>query len=206
MVNTFTRPTVPDLVVGASYRVRLRVKMLSGDTTLVSSLEGATEPAGLFRRSGFSRLFGSPGEENTVLTTSLPPYVNRLTNSPVEPRSTDSVAVTCRVRSVQPISTVELSYRAGDASGTVSLLDDGQHADGLAGDGIFGSPLPSFPHSTLVRYTITAADVTGASWTFPQGHDPSGRAAFYVHDDQPASAVPVYHLLRNDINALSCTD
>lgn len=48
---------------------------------------------------------------------------------------------------------------------SVSMLDDGAHGDGAAGDGTYAASIPAQPTSTVVTYSITATDSTTASTT-----------------------------------------
>jgi gluconolactonase len=56
----------------------------------------------------------------------------------------------------------------------LAMLDDGEHGDGKAGDGIFGARIPAFPERTRVGYYIAAAASGGAST-----RDPAGAPAIY---------------------------
>lgn len=55
----------------------------------------------------------------------------------------------------------------GATSTTVEMLDDGNHVDGVAGDGTYGGPIPAFPAGTTVSYYVTATDSGGASASEP---------------------------------------
>lgn len=57
----------------------------------------------------------------------------------------------------------------GASFATEELLDDGAHQDGAAGDGVFGTTLPSYPAGATVRYFLSAVDAAGFSVTNPAG-------------------------------------
>ncbi len=44
----------------------------------------------------------------------------------------------------------------------VEMLDDGQHADGAEGDGVYGAAIPAFPAGTRVRYYFEARSANAA--------------------------------------------
>jgi sugar lactone lactonase YvrE len=57
----------------------------------------------------------------------------------------------------------------GDTSNltNVAMLDDGQHHDGTAGDGIYGTEIPTLPIGTTINYYVTAVDVQNRIITDP---------------------------------------
>lgn len=46
---------------------------------------------------------------------------------------------------------------------TLAMFDDGQHGDGLAGDGIFGARIPALPAGTTVTCRVTVTDSNGGT-------------------------------------------
>lgn len=198
--------TNPELVVGETYTLSLKYKLLAGGESLKVGVLGSGSIDELFVSEDLGVFTQSPGEENTVVLSSLPPFVSRIKDLPTQPDSSDNVLVTCHVSGPEDVSSVELDYVSDSGeTGRVTLFDDGAHDDGLSGDRVFGGFLPSFLHGTIVRYSITSADTTGASWTYPQGNEELGKFAFFVNDSQPDSEVPVYYLISGtDINELSC--
>lgn len=63
--------------------------------------------------------------------------------------------------------TVTAQYTYQGSNATISLFDDGQHGDGLAGDGIYGGNLPAFMQAGALGVQITATDAQGNSRTRP---------------------------------------
>jgi len=49
----------------------------------------------------------------------------------------------------------------------VTMLDDGSHHDGQAGDSTYGAPIPALPIGTTVSYYLVATDAVGLSVTNP---------------------------------------
>jgi hypothetical protein len=58
---------------------------------------------------------------------------------------------------------------AGGNSTNATMLDDGNHQDGVAGDNIYGGQIPAFAAGTTVNYYLTATDSGGLSSTNPAG-------------------------------------
>lgn len=92
-----------------------------------------------------------------------------LTISPAAPNFLDKVFVTARPSSgtASPVAQFQLAYSAGAAPVTVPMLDDGRNGDGAAGDGVFGAAIPAQPAGTVVSYTLTAIEASGATKTSP---------------------------------------
>lgn len=143
--NSLGTTIVPGLSVGVTCRVRLRVKMLSENTSLVVCLGGSTPGIGLYQSTGLGHVFKSPGTVNTVTAASVPPFVLEVKRLDREPMSGDSVGLAAVVQSVDPVASVQLTCWTGAAPVTIALLDDGLHADGLPGDDIYGGTLPASP-------------------------------------------------------------
>ena len=57
----------------------------------------------------------------------------------------------------------------GSSSTNVTMLDDGAHQDGAAGDGTYGAAIPAMSAGTTVNYYITAFDDFGISSVSPAG-------------------------------------
>ena len=88
------------------------------------------------------------------------------------------------------------------------MMDDGSVAGDIPGDGIFSAVVPARPHRTLVRYRITAQDLTGLQVRVPAADDPRRNFAFFVYNGSPIytaggqsfgpgvlDTLPVYHWL-----------
>lgn len=68
------------------------------------------------------------------------------------------VSVIAELSSADAAEIVALHY-AGERHATfnsVRLFDDGKHADGIAGDGIFGGVIPAMPVHSMVHYYVEA--------------------------------------------------
>jgi len=149
----------------------------------------------------------SPGSFNGAGNSKLGPLIGNVDHVPHEPASDEVLYVTARVSpTFAPLATVQLYYRVmfgGESS--LPMLDDGQHGDGLPGDGVFGTVVPSSVASAgqFVRYYITATD-TQTNLTrnppFPQALFSSQYFGTVVKDPTLTNPLPVLHLLITDAN------
>lgn len=203
--HSLSLPIEP-LVFQSSYRVSADVKYLSGSSFI---------RVGLWRGAHASvRDIVSPGRVNTRLSSEEPIAISHVNRYPREPRAFDPVWITARVRSPST-PTVTLSYesrRGGDAPviGTAEMFDNGLDRDHIAGDGIFGTDLPPFPHNTQVRFRVRA-EVGARSVESPESRHPGSPLAaevwgYYVNQFQPSSNVPIYQLIFPEVEGADISD
>lgn len=133
---------------------------------------------------------GTPGGPNTVADADIAPLILDLAQTPVIPRSTDSVTITARlIDELGPVSTAALHYRVDSATppsfSTLAMHDDGTAGDAVAGDSIWTAVLPPRNDKTIVEYYVSAND--GAQTrTYPGPTDTGGTQganALYQVDD-----------------------
>ncbi len=88
-----------------------------------------------------------------------PPAITEVV-APVSPVAGTPVTVNARVTSAgeDGLDSVWLYYRPGPTGRftRTAMLDDGAHADGAAGDGVFGAPVEGYLAGTKVRYYLEA--------------------------------------------------
>lgn len=82
----------------------------------------------------------------------------------VAPLSNQSAIVTAEASAAAGIFAVRLYYATGLVGNfqRTEMFDDGNHGDGLAGDGIYGATIPGYPGGTYVRYYIEAVSANTA--------------------------------------------
>src|SRR5437867_9932533 len=88
---------------------------------------------------------GTPGRTNSVARTNIAPIIAEVQHVPAVPHSSDPVTISTRIFDERTNGlTVTLNWRLDGAAGftTATMLDDGAHGDGLAGDGTLGVILP----------------------------------------------------------------
>jgi len=125
----------------------------------------------------------TPGSANG--SHSAPPVITDTAHSPAWPTGGDAVWVTTTVTDDGSVGGVTLTYDAGGGAVELSMLDDGAHRDGNAGDGVYGEQLPAQVTGTIVTYFLTAADNLGSASTDPTGA-PSVTYSYLVGYTPPA--------------------
>ncbi len=155
-------------------------------------------------------LDGTPGAANSVASANLPCIIDKVGHFPLVPRSSDVVAVNCRVRDdLGLITSVTLHFRTdGSASfTTMPMADDGAHGDALAGDGIFGSYLPPASDGTRVEFYVSASDdVQTRAWPAPARNytgalEQSQNCIYQVDNKVYSGAMPLYRIIMRDADA-----
>lgn len=107
---------------------------------------------------------GTPGAQNSVYASSLPPLMAAVSHTPTLPAPGQAVTVLASVRATdEPLAAVELHWRldAGDAWNTVAM-DQGS-------DGLYRATLAGFAEADLVLYYVTASDTAGGASSSPRG-------------------------------------
>jgi Lamin Tail Domain/CotH kinase protein/Bacterial TSP3 repeat len=150
---------------------------------------------------------GTPGLANSVASANIAPLILNVTHAPIVPKSTDLIHVLARILDEQTNNlTVRLHWRI-DASippafTVQNMFDDGLHADGAAGDGIYGLVLGAFPNGSVVEFYVEAQDGQGNSRTWPGparlsagGTAQSANALLQVDDENYTGAAPLYRLI-----------
>ncbi len=150
---------------------------------------------------------GTPGHPNSTATPDAPPFVLHVAHQPLLPRPTDLVAVTARLLDEHPGQlSVTLHHRLDGAPDFVSqpMADDGQHGDGLPGDGLFGALLPPQPAGAIVEFYLEARDDSQQTRRYPDVIAPtdSPRTANLLYQVDPEDYTghqPIYRLILTEI-------
>ena len=148
---------------------------------------------------------GTPGQPNSVANVDVPPIILEVQHHPAVPRSTESVRVTARLEDERAQGlTVTLCYRRDGAPDFTAtpMFDDGSHADGLAGDGIFGAWLPPQAQDTVVEFYVRATDAAGhercwPAWVQPE-NAPLANLLYQVDDRVYDGTQPFYRLIMTE--------
>ncbi len=143
----------------------------------------------------------TPGTENLGGAAALGPGIANVTHTPNEPLDADNLIVTAKVfPTARAVSSVTLHYRVMfNPEVNLTMFDDGTHGDGAAGDGVYGATIPASASATgeMVRYYITALDVSAVGSRVPVFPDPASTAEYFgtvVNPHYVTSAIPVIHL------------
>ncbi|MFN0129426.1 MAG: CotH kinase family protein, partial [Verrucomicrobiales bacterium] len=119
---------------------------------------------------------------------------------PTGPSVNNDITVTCRVAAAfAPVANVSLTWRVMfTAAQEKPMLDDGQHGDGAAGDGVFGAVIPksSYTQGQLVRWLVRATDAEGRLSRWPLFTNPTNSPEFLgtmIADSRVNTQLPVWY-------------
>ena len=141
----------------------------------------------------------TPRQVNGAGTTNLGPLLVDVAHTPFEPASNQVVTVTARgVVTFDAVTNLTMRYRVMyNSEVAVTMLDDGTHGDGAAGDGVYGAFIPANIASSgqMIRYYISAADATGDTNRAPTFATTASPQYFglVVQDLSITSSLPVLH-------------
>ena len=142
----------------------------------------------------------TPGKQNNIGIDILGPIISDTDHDPRIPTENEDLQITARIEpSFDPIDTVMLHYRAMFIREvSIPLLDDGTNGDGASGDGLYGAQIPAyrFKAGEMVRWYITATDITGRESRFPAHIDLLNSPQYcgtVVEDPSLTNPLPVLH-------------
>ena len=140
----------------------------------------------------------TPGEANLGGAEAPGPAILNVQHLPNVPLDDEDLLVTAQVLpSFYNVATVTLRYRVMFGTEvTLPMFDDGAHGDGGANDGLFGAVIPASASSTgqMVRYNISATDVTGRASRWPLFTDRRTTAEYLgtvVNPNYVTSSIPI---------------
>lgn len=148
----------------------------------------------------------TPGQPNGTGTNTI---IAALTHSPNVLLANEALTVRADVSStVSATKTLKLHYRVMyGAEVEVPMYDDGNHADGAAGDGVFGVTIPAdvAAPGEMLRYYVNVEDADGSQSRWPNFFDPLDSEQYrgtIVHDpNTDESDLPVLHLFMQNPTA-----
>ncbi len=140
----------------------------------------------------------TPGKENRFGIPSLGPVISAVAHSPAVPSTGEELKITARVTAAfSPVAAVSLIYRVQYSNSvSLSMVDDGSHGDGAAGDSIFTGVIPAGSASPgqMIRYAIVATDSVSRTNRLPLFPDKLNSEEYYgtvVQDPSLTNAMPV---------------
>lgn len=191
LCNRIETDITPELEEGA-YDVSLWTRWQRGSSLLVVHGEFSPGPWTGGRDTNYSgntlaarlRLsvpfnLGTPGAENSVSRTlreetgsgNLGPVISDVQHDPPIPDVGREVTLRARVSAADGVARVQAFFRVDTPETSfdaIDLFDDGAHADGRSGDGIYGGTLPAvFTEGATVVFYIEAIDTIDATRRFP---------------------------------------
>ena len=114
------------------------------------------------------RNLGTPGAENSRAESDPLPTLSGIIHSPAVPTSSDSIIISARVESVQPLNSVNLRHRLDNSSWSNSwasqaMNDNGVAGDAVANDGIYATTLASRSDNSITQFYVEATSAAGAT-------------------------------------------
>ncbi len=137
---------------------------------------------------------GTPGSANTANTANLPPVIHSVKHSPVVPRSTESVTISCEVNdeAVAASRTATLFYRNATASNPGVFLSAVMTGDGT---GKFTAVLPPAADKSLWEFYISSNDgVATRTWPAATTEGQNANCVYQVDNEVPSSTADTYRI------------
>ena len=147
---------------------------------------------------------GTPGKRNSTFMAKTPPQVDGIIHSPAVPTSSQSVRVTARVTSADPLASVKLRHRADSSNNTGSwktktMYDDGNRGgDEVSGDGVYTGTLTEYrTNGRRVQFYVEAVTKIGARYHQPK-LGPDLPALYIVDNRKPKTDLRNVRLVVSD--------
>lgn len=191
--NRIECDTTSALSTGQTYTISFWVKWQRG----INLIYTRTHTQGAPRASLFAMPDprGTPGKRNSAYRANLGPVIDEVRQSPIIPKSSDPVRVTARISDSDGVSAVTLFYKGdSDASyQSVPMYDDGLHADGRAGDGLYRGEIPPRGSVALMRFYIVSQDTVAATLRYPANE--AEYCLYQIENSPPSTKLPIYRIL-----------
>jgi len=174
------------LTAGRTYTLTFEARWISGKNRLIVQTWDHSFGAALL--IPMPNALGTAGAANSRLAEAPLPQVDSVLHSPAVPKAADTVTVTARVASAQPLSTVEVVHRVDDSNNSGSWVatamhDDGTGGDAVADDGIFTAAITSHQvNGRVVQFYVRATTDGGAAMVAPR--EGAARPAMWVVDNR----------------------
>ncbi|KPK34189.1 MAG: hypothetical protein AMJ65_18710, partial [Phycisphaerae bacterium SG8_4] len=153
---------------------------------------------------------GTPGAINSLASDNVAPFILDVVHWPIIPGPDEPVTISaCIMDEATTGIGATLHYRRDGAVSfeSLTMFDDGTHADGSASDGTYAAEIPAQPDGTIIEFYLAATDATlnRRSWPAPSMVDGTAQQAtnalYQVHTSSPLKTgwdpgrQPVYHLI-----------
>ncbi len=137
----------------------------------------------------------TPGEENSLFTDNLPPYINDVNWEPFSPKPADSVTVSTFLMDKDELESVDLTYTTlNNNDGTGERRVSMSLAEGTLSAGTWEATFPPQDDRTLVRFRIEAVDKNGMTSISPALTEPRWTYSYFHYADDQSTELPVAFL------------
>ncbi len=188
------------LVTGANTLAIQGLNLTASDNSFLALAELAWTGVA-YQSEGRYFVVPTPGSLNGTGAKDLGPILTFAGHFPNTPATNQSLTITCRVaQAFAPITNLTLNWRVMfGVTNRTTLLDDGLHGDGAAGDGVYGAVIApgNYAAGQMVRWYFTAADSLGRASRWPLFENPTETAEYLgtvIQPDYVSSKLPVLHL------------
>ncbi len=137
---------------------------------------------------------GTPGRANSAFSANLPPVVSGVRWSAAEPGK--PITVTAVVADAEGVKSVTVHYRSIDRDPKVpEQLLPMQRSEGDPRQGTFTGTIPGQPAGRLLRFTVEAVDLAGATRAAPDANDLRPTFSTFILANTNRATVAQMHLL-----------
>jgi hypothetical protein len=156
----------------------------------------------------------TPGAPNRTALAQVGPIIRNVTNNPPPLAAHEDLVITAEVSpALAAVGQVRLIFRVNYTEehrmippGGLIMLDDGQGADAVAGDGIYTAVLPAqaYGPGDMVRWYVLAVDVAGNVSRNPLFYYRNNSPEYYgtvAQDPSVQTALPVFYWFVENIGA-----
>jgi len=197
---------IPSLVAGTNVLALQALNLAPTNPDLLLLAELELTAAGQYSTEPRYFINPTPGALNSQGTQDLGPLLGVVNHFPSVPGTNQSLTITCRVtQALSPINSVKLNWSVMfNAPQPTTMLDDGLHGDGAAGDGVFGAIITNqvggvwtYAPGQMVRWFISAQDSQSRTSRWPLFLSPTESAEYLgtvIADPTLGSTLPIFQL------------
>ncbi len=150
----------------------------------------------------------TPGAINASEGVASGPIVSNVTENPPRPTDNQNLVITAQVTAqASPVTNVTMYYRVMfGADIPVTMLDNGQGSDVVAGDGIYTAVIPAAASAPgeMVRWYVTATDAVSDETRYPLFLHPTNSPQYLgtvIQNNDVNTQLPVFEYFVQNTNA-----
>ncbi|MEM7235868.1 MAG: CotH kinase family protein, partial [Planctomycetota bacterium] len=196
-VNRLETQTLLNVTRG-EYRVRFKARWIRGSRLLMVRVHG--HRLAYVHQLSVPEHGGTPGRRNSRHRDNVAPSLSNLSQEPALPQVGESIRFEIDASDPDGLESVELFYRLDGqrAYESISLRDDGEGGDTLAGDEVYAASVEGFGEAgAIAEFYVKARDTRGLVRTLPEG-GATDAFLFSFDDNVPAHEVPAMRVLLRD--------
>ncbi len=194
LISNSIMQTVENIELGENYRLSFSLKVLDAEGKLLVQTYGGglsythnlEQPASL-----------SPGKQNTLFSTNIPPYFSNVSWTPQCPAPNQEVTIEADIMDEEGIEEVTLTYlpKSQNIQYSEQTLPMKQ-SHGNDTEGRWTATIPGQQDHTFVRFYMTAKDSKGKQTIHPSPDEARYTYTYYHYSDEVESTIPLLYLYR----------